>query len=416
MSSSRRVLAVIGALALSLFVFSESAPGGRSRVQRDGRRCRCVARDPAAGRRRLRECRLPRASRRPTRCSRSRSRRRPARRGARARRSPRSARCTRAAAPGRRRSTRWTTMPRPSPPPAAAAKLIVADAVPLGLDPAAFDPGDDGSPVNSSRCSMRDGPLRVRREQPRASARSATRCSRSWRSGSSVVLRLRPRSATVRARAAGRRRVGLHRRSRPASGADPDVIGLALMALVGRWRPGRPIPPSRQALELLATSQQSSGAWIDFFGTEGNASSTALAVLGITASRVRRVVVVLARHRRRPSTASTVVREPDRVDSLAAAARRSHREPVRHVRCQHLHDVAGGRRNSAVVVADRAMRRPRPASCRHRPRATSTPTAGSSITISGDGFAPEHHAHDRAAQHADRARDHADRRAPATTR
>jgi hypothetical protein len=30
----------------------------------------------------------------------------------------------------------------------AAAKLIVLDVLPLGLDPAAFDPGDDGSPVN----------------------------------------------------------------------------------------------------------------------------------------------------------------------------------------------------------------------------------------------------------------------------
>jgi hypothetical protein len=67
------------------------------------------------------------------------------------------------------------------------------------------------------------------------------------------------------------------------TGADPDETGLALQALVaGGLDAGN--AHVQRGLALLASSQQASGAWVDFFGTDGNPSSTAFAILGIAAA------------------------------------------------------------------------------------------------------------------------------------
>ena len=158
-----------------------------------------------------------------------------------------------------------------------AAKTIVLSASPLGLDPAAFDPGEDGAPVNlvalvDAGCLANTASFGTFSDTLYAIMAKRLVCG------------VAPPAAVDTVRMAQQMDGGWNFLGDPnGSGADPDMTGLALMALVA----GGATPPDvdvLQALNLLATSQQASGAWIDFFGSEGNPSSTALAVLGITAA------------------------------------------------------------------------------------------------------------------------------------
>jgi hypothetical protein len=169
------------------------------------------------------------------------------------------------------------------------------------------------------------------------------------------------------------------------SGTDPDEIGLALMALAAGGVSG--IDSSVQAaLALLASSQQASGAWIDFFGTEGNASSTALAMLGITAAGYD-ATSACWRDTVAPGKAGTAYGNP-------AAWIRSQQQPDGHIASPY--DIFGvntlttsqsvqGLLRSWLPIAPGASQ-----TCVAPPPVvpTTTPTAGQSITITGDGFAP----------------------------
>lgn len=67
------------------------------------------------------------------------------------------------------------------------------------------------------------------------------------------------------------------------SEADPDTTGLAITALVAAGR-GWDSPVVQQALGFLAGAQNGDGTWSDAFGGGGNPSSTANAMLGISAA------------------------------------------------------------------------------------------------------------------------------------
>jgi Prenyltransferase and squalene oxidase repeat len=158
-----------------------------------------------------------------------------------------------------------------------AAKTIVLSAAPLGIDPAAFDAAGDGSPVNltaklDSGCGANTASFGTFSDTLYGVM------------AKQLVCGVAPANAVATIRAAQQADGGWNFSGDPtASGTDPDEIGLALMALAAGGVPGTD-SAVQHALALLASSQQSSGAWIDFFGTEGNASSTALAMLGVAAA------------------------------------------------------------------------------------------------------------------------------------
>jgi hypothetical protein len=261
----------------------------------------------------------------------------------------------------------------------AAAKLIVLDVLPLGLDPAAFDPGNDGSPVNlvamvDSGCAASTASYGTFTDTLYAIVAKRLVC------GAAPV----PAVNTVRA--AQQTDGGWNFLGDPnGSGADPDETGLALMALVAGGATSSDVHV-RQGLHLLATSQQSSGAWIDFFGTEGNASSTALSVLGITAAGFD-AASSCWRDTVAPDLSSTSYANP-------IAWIRSQQQPDGHIASPY--DTFGVNTATTSQAVEGIMRswvpvaRASAQDCVLPPPATSstTPTAGSSITISGDGFAP----------------------------
>jgi hypothetical protein len=157
-----------------------------------------------------------------------------------------------------------------------AAKTIVLTASPLGLNPAAFDAANDGAPVDLS--SKLDGGCGAN------TASFGTFSDTLYAViAKKLVCGAAPSNAITAIRDAQQSDGGWNFTGDPTqTGADPDETGLALMALAA----GGVAPDDhtvRAGLALLAASQQASGAWIDFFGTEGNPSSTALAVLGISA-------------------------------------------------------------------------------------------------------------------------------------
>ena len=147
-----------------------------------------------------------------------------------------------------------------------AAKTIVLSAGPLGLDPSAFDAANDGSPVDltaklDSGCA--------------ANTASFGTFSDTLYSviAKKLVCGVAPSNAVATIRAAQQADGGWNfSATRLASGADPDEIGLALMALVAGGASGTDADGAAARSRCSATSQQPSGAWIDFFGTEGNAS------------------------------------------------------------------------------------------------------------------------------------------------
>jgi hypothetical protein len=264
----------------------------------------------------------------------------------------------------------------------AAAKLIVADAVPLGLDPAAFDPGNDGAPVDlvalldvawpDSGCSANN---------PHVDTFGGTLFTILAKK---LVCGVAPPAAVATVRAAQQADGGWGFTGDPnTAGADPDVIGLALMALAAGGVQGTD-PAIQRALALLATVQQPSGAWVDFFGTDGNAASTALVVLGITASGYD-AASSCWRDTAAPGKASSAYADP-------IAWLRSQQKPDGHIASPY--DTFGVNTFTTTQAVQGLLRswlpivRGSAQACAPAPptTSTSTPTAGSSITITGDGF------------------------------
>ena len=230
-----------------------------------------------------------------------------------------------------------------------AGKIIVLGAAPLGLDPTAFDPAGDGSPVdlvarwaatttteaafNNLLYVVLGQDLRVRRAQPAILGRSPAPPSRPTAGGTS--------SAT-----------------RPAPIVDLDTTALAVEALRRRRRRlGRPMPS--EALGFFAANQQANGAWQSFGADDPN--STALAIFGITALGFD-VESPCWRDTADASLAGSDVREPDGMAALAAVdqpreRRRPHRQPERQLRPEHVRHVADGGGAAPFVAAGAARRR-----------------------------------------------------------
>ena len=260
-----------------------------------------------------------------------------------------------------------------------AAKTIVLSAGPLGLDPAAFDAAGDGAPVNL--VAMLDGGCA-------ASTASFGTFSDTLYAivAKRLVCGVAPPAAVNTVRTAqqsdgGWNFVG----DANGVGADPDETGLALMALVAGGAMSTDVDV-RQGLNRLATSQQSSGAWIDFFGVEGNASSTALAVLGISAAGFD-ATSSCWRDTVAPDLRSRAYADP-------VAWIRSQQQPDGHVASPY--DGFGVNTLTTSQSVQGILRSWLPAArssaqvCTVAPPtpSTTTPRAGESITITGDGFAP----------------------------
>ncbi len=150
-------------------------------------------------------------------------------------------------------------------------------------------------------------------------------------------------------------------------------------------------PQVRAVLTALATVQQSSGAWIDFFGAEGNASSTALAVLGITAAGYDPTTSCW-RDSVLPAKVGTPYANPD-------AWIRSQQQPDGHIASPY--DIYGVNTLTTsqalegllrswlpIVKAPSSSCTPPPAPPTVTGTTNGTATAGSQLTVSGSGFAP----------------------------
>ena len=134
---------------------------------------------------------------------------------------------------------------------------------------------------------------------------------------------------------------------------DPDTTAVAVEALVAGGADASD-PAVHAALAFFAANQQASGAW-QSFGTD-DPNSTSLAILAITAAGFD-VESSCWRDTADPAYGGQRVREPDRVAAFpaahrAAGRRRSHREPERQLRREHVRHVADGRGAAPVVVAD----------------------------------------------------------------
>ncbi len=278
--------------------------------------------------------------------------------------------------------------------PGEAAKTIVLSAGPLGLDPSAFDAANDGSPVDLT------GKLDSGCGANTASFGTFTDTLYSV-IAKKLVCGVAPPNAVATIRAAQQADGGWNFSGDPtASGADPDEIGLALMALVASGASGTDAAV-QHALALLATSQQPSGAWIDFFGTEGNASSTALAVLGITAAGYD-VTEPCWRDAVVPGSTGTVYANP--VSWLV-----SQQQPDGHIASPYdsfgVNTLTTSQTIEALmpkwlpIVRAPAQPCPYPAPI----LSTMTPVAGQELTISGDALGSRHAGVPRAARSAHRA-------------
>lgn len=164
-----------------------------------------------------------------------------------------------------------------------AAKLIVLTAVPLGLDPAAFDPAGDGSPVDLVAV-VRSG------AQPDGTYGSAAAFTQTLYAA--LALRLVDGSvpaATVDAVRSRQQANGGWNFSGDPSGSDvdPDTTSLAVQALIaggaGVADPVAGDPAVEAALGLLADEQRADGSWASPFD-DGNPNSTAMAMLAIAAA------------------------------------------------------------------------------------------------------------------------------------
>jgi hypothetical protein len=261
-----------------------------------------------------------------------------------------------------------------------AAKTIVLTASPLGLNPAAFDAANDGAPVPlvaklDSGCGANTASFGTFSDTVYAVMAKKLVCGAA------------PSNAITTIRDAQQSDGGWNFIGDPTlTGADPDETGLALMALAA----GGVSPDDRAVqagLALLAGSQQASGAWIDFFGTEGNPSSTALAILGITAFGYD-AASSCWRDTVEPSLASSHYADP-------VAWIRSQQQPDGHILSPY--DIYGvntlttsqsveGLLRSWLPVARAAAQ-----TCPLPPPSldTMTPSAGGTLALSGGGFASD---------------------------
>jgi hypothetical protein len=160
----------------------------------------------------------------------------------------------------------------PSSAAGAAAKTIVLAARPLGLDPAAFDAAGDGSPVDLLAQLDEQCDLIVFSDILYGMLAGVTLCGDT------------PADAAARVRAAQQADGGWGFAGDPSTtGFDGDTTGLAVQALVAAGASGDDAAVVA-ALALAADEQQPDGGWIDFFGTESNASTTSIVALGIEAA------------------------------------------------------------------------------------------------------------------------------------
>lgn len=158
----------------------------------------------------------------------------------------------------------------------AAAKTIVLSAAPLGLDPASFDPGADGSPVNlvallDSGCAA-----------DTASFGPAFTDTLYGALAKQLVCGAPPAAALTSIRSGQQANGGWNFLGDPTgTDLDPDTTALAVEALVAGGA-GASDPSVVAALGFFAAHQQTTGAW-QSFGTD-DPNSTSLAVLAITAT------------------------------------------------------------------------------------------------------------------------------------
>ncbi len=158
----------------------------------------------------------------------------------------------------------------------AAAKTIVLSAAPLGLDPAAFDPAGDGTPVDlvallDAGCSA-----------DTASFGAAFSDTLYGALAKKLVCGAPPAAALATIRA-GQQANGAWNFNGDPTGTDLDVdtTALAVEALVAGGADASD-PAVRAALGFFAANQQASGAWPSF-GTD-DPNSTSLSILAITAT------------------------------------------------------------------------------------------------------------------------------------
>lgn len=159
-----------------------------------------------------------------------------------------------------------------------AAKLIVLDVAPLGLDPTDFDPSDDSAAPVDLAAILHAG------AQP-----DGTYGTFNATLFAALALPLLGRhvpSVTVDAIFASQEANGGWGFSGdpnpPVPDLDPDTTGLAIQALVAAGVDGT-APQITAALALLASLHQADGSWPSPFDT-GNPNSTALAILGVRAA------------------------------------------------------------------------------------------------------------------------------------
>lgn len=155
-----------------------------------------------------------------------------------------------------------------------AAKLIVLDVVPLGLDPAAFDPSGNG--VVDLVALVNGG------KQPGGSY-GAFNATLYAALADKLVAGSVPADTLMAIRAAQQADGGWNVNGDPAgTDVDPDTTGLAVEALIaGGAGPGD--GNVARGLAYLANQQDADGSWKSAFDS-GNPNSTALAMLAITAA------------------------------------------------------------------------------------------------------------------------------------
>jgi hypothetical protein len=158
----------------------------------------------------------------------------------------------------------------------AAAKTIVLSASPLGLDPAAFDPAGNGTPVNlvallDAGCSA-----------DTASFGPAFSDTLYGVLAKKLVCGAPPAAALATVRAAQQANGGWNFNGDPTgTDLDIDTTALAVESLVAGGADASD-PTVHAALGFLATQHQVSGAWQSFGADDPN--STSLAILAVTAT------------------------------------------------------------------------------------------------------------------------------------
>jgi hypothetical protein len=164
-----------------------------------------------------------------------------------------------------------------APDAGAAAKTIVLSALPLGFDPAAFDPAGNGNAVDL--VAMLDSGC---------SANSASFGSVFWDTlygmlAKKLVCGAVPSSAIATVRDAQQVNGGWNFNGDPtASDVDPDSTALAIEALIASGS-DHTDPSVAKALQFFAAQQQASGAWQAFGGSD-DTNSTSLVVMAIAAA------------------------------------------------------------------------------------------------------------------------------------